>query len=88
MLFSLPLMIALSTPVGGALNFTRLDPVKALYWSAVVNGVLAAPVMAVIMLIAGNSSIMQELKLRGAIRVMGWFATLVMVAASVAFFVL
>ena len=71
-----------------ALNFTKLDPVKALYWSAVVNGVLAAPVMAVIMLIASNRSVMQGLTIGGPIKVMGWLATLVMVVASIAFFIL
>ena len=46
--------IAIATMAGVGLNFTRLDPVKALYWSAVVNGVLAAPVMAAVMLVAAN----------------------------------
>ena len=47
-------VIAVSTLAGVGLNFTALDPVRALYWSAVVNGVLAAPVMAAVMLAAGN----------------------------------
>jgi Mn2+/Fe2+ NRAMP family transporter len=80
--------IAVATLVGVALNFMHLDPVKALYWSAVVNGVLAAPVMAVIMLIADNGKIMQGLTLSPAMRLLGWLATLVMVVASVAFFAL
>ena len=55
--------ITVSTLAGVGLNFTTLDPVKALYWSAVVNGVLATPVMAVIVLIAGNGRIMGRLTL-------------------------
>jgi Mn2+/Fe2+ NRAMP family transporter len=55
--------ITVSTLTGVGLNFTTLDPVKALYWSAVVNGVLATPVMAVIVLIAGNGRIMGRLTL-------------------------
>jgi len=80
--------IAVSTLVGVGLNFTSLDPVKALYWSAVVNGVLAAPVMAVIMLIAGNGRVMGRLTLSLPMLIGGWLATLVMSIASIGFFVL
>ena len=79
--------ITVSTLAGAGLNFTALDPVKALYWSAVVNGVLAAPVMAAIMLIAGNGRIMGRLTLSRPMMVGGWLATAVMVAASIGFFV-
>ena len=80
--------IAVSTMAGAALNFTPLDPVKALYWSAVVNGVLAAPVMAVMMLVASNPRIMGRLTLSRTMRLGGWLATLVMAGASIGFFVL
>jgi len=80
--------IAVATMVGVGLNFTSLDPVKALYWSAVVNGILAAPVMAVMMLIAGNGRIMGRLTLPGPMMIMGWLATFVMLAASIGLFVL
>jgi len=80
--------IAVATVAGVALNFTRLDPVRALYWSAVVNGVLAAPVMAVMMLIGGNVRIMGRLTLPPSMRIIGWGATLIMLAASIGFFAL
>ena len=80
--------IAAATMAGVALNLTPLDPVKALYWSAVVNGVLSAPVMAVIMLIASNGRIMGRLTLPRPMLVLGWMATGIMAAASVGFFVL
>ena len=80
--------IAVSTVAGIGLNFTTLDPVKALYWSAVVNGVLSAPVMAVMMLIASNGRIMGRLTLSRPMLAFGWLATLVMAAASIGFFVL
>ena len=80
--------IAVSTMAGVGLNFTRLDPVKALYWSAVVNGVLAAPVMTVIMLIASNGRIMGRLALSLPMLIGGWLATAVMLVASIAFFIL
>ena len=80
--------IAVSTLTGVGLHFTALDPVKALYWSAVVNGVLAAPVMAVVMLVASNDSIMGNLALPRRMQVAGWAATLIMLAASIGLFVL
>ena len=80
--------IAVATLGGVALNFTSIDPVKALYWSAVVNGVLAAPVMAVMMVIAMNRRIMGQLTLPRPMLVVGWLATIVMALASVGFFVI
>lgn len=80
--------IAVSTLVGVALNFTSLDPVKALYWSAVVNGIVAAPVMVAIMLIAGNARIMGRLTVPAYLRIAGWGATAIMLFASIGFFVL
>ncbi len=80
--------IAVATMAGAGLNFTGLDPVRALYWSAVVNGVIAAPVMAAVMLVAGNGRIMGRLAVSRPIAVGGWLATAVMAAASIGFFVL
>lgn len=53
--------IAVATMLGAALNFVGLDPVRALYWAAVVNGLLAAPLMAVMMLIVRNPRVMGRL---------------------------
>jgi NRAMP (natural resistance-associated macrophage protein)-like metal ion transporter len=80
--------IAVATLGGVALNFTSLDPVKALYWSAVVNGLLAAPLMAVMMVIAMNPRIMGRLTLPRPMLVVGWLATSVMALATVGFFML
>lgn len=80
--------IAVATVGGIALNFTSLDPVKALYWSAVVNGLLAAPLMAVMMVIAMNPRIMGRLTLPRPMFIIGWFATIAMALASVTFFLL
>lgn len=81
-------IIAAATLGGAALNFTSLDPVKALYWSAVVNGVLAAPLMAVMMVIAMNPRVMGRLTLPRPMLVIGWLATAVMAAASIGLLVL
>jgi NRAMP (natural resistance-associated macrophage protein)-like metal ion transporter len=78
--------IAVATLGGVALNFTPIDPVKALYWSAVVNGVLAAPLMAVMMVIAMNRRIMGRLILPRPMLVVGWLATIVMALATIGFF--
>ena len=80
--------IALSTIGGVALNFTSIDPIKALYWSAVVNGVLAAPLMAVMMIITMNGRIMGRLTLPWPMLITGWLATAVMLLASIGFFIL
>ena len=78
--------IAIATLGGVALNFTSIDPIKALYWSAVVNGVLAAPLMAVMMVMAMNPHIMGRLTLPRPMLFIGWIATLVMALATIGFF--
>nr|WP_316653073.1 divalent metal cation transporter [uncultured Gellertiella sp.] len=79
-------VIALATFGGVFLNFTPVDPVKALYWSAVINGVLAAPLMVVMMLVATNRRVMGRLTLSRPLLLAGWLATAVMAAATLAFF--
>ena len=80
--------IAATTLGGVALNFTGLDPIRALYWSAVVNGILAAPLMAIMIMIAMNPRIMGRLTLPPWMAVVGGLATVVMAVASIAFLVL
>ena len=78
--------IAVTTLAGAALDRVGVDPVKALYWAAVVNGVLAAPLMVVMMLIVRNPKAMGKLTLARRATVLGWGATLVMAAATAIFF--
>jgi len=80
--------IGVATMLGAALNFVGLDPVRALYWAAVVNGVLAAPLMAVMMLVVRNPRVMGRLTVSRAMSCWGWAATAVMASASLAFFIL
>jgi NRAMP (natural resistance-associated macrophage protein)-like metal ion transporter len=80
--------IAATTLGGVVLNFTGLDPIRALYWSAVVNGILAAPLMAIMIMIAMNPRIMGRLTLPPWMAVIGGLATVVMAVASIAFLVL
>ena len=79
--------IALATLGGVTLNFTSVDPIKALFWAAVVNGVLATPLMIVMMLIATNGRIMGRLTLPTPLLITGWIATAVMALVSVALLV-
>ena len=51
-------VLALSAAIGIALNFTAINPISALYWSAVINGVVAVPIMAGLMLLAGKKEVM------------------------------
>ena len=81
-------VIAASTLAGVVLNFTAIDPVKALYWSAVLNGLLSAPLLAVIMLLAANPRAMGRLTLSRPMRLAGWLATLAMTLAAAGFFLL
>ena len=71
-------VIVLATAGGIALNFIGIDPMKALYWAAVVNGLLAPPLMVVTMLIATNPKVMGKLVLAPRLRAFGWLATAVM----------
>ena len=79
-------MLAVMMLVGALLNFTPIDPIKALFWSAVINGVVAAPVMVMMMLMATNRKVMGRFVLPMPLRVVGWAATAVMAAAAVGMF--
>jgi NRAMP (natural resistance-associated macrophage protein)-like metal ion transporter len=77
-------VIAISTLIGIMLNFTTIDPIKALYWSAVINGVISVPIMIVMMLMAARLDIMGRFVIRSSLKVMGWLATLIMAVAVAA----
>jgi len=79
-------VLAVSTLIGLGLNFTSIDPIKALFWTAVINGVLAVPVMIVMMLMATNSDVMGQFTIPRRLKIMGWLATAVMLAAAVGLF--
>jgi len=78
-------VIAVATVLGLLLNFAGLDPIRALYWSAIVNGVAAAPLMALLMVMSVNRNIVREFKVPLYLQIVGWIATAVMLVASIAF---
>jgi Mn2+/Fe2+ NRAMP family transporter len=79
--------ITLATGIGLVLNFIGIDAIKALFWAAVLNGLTAAPLMAVIVLMASNPAVMGKFVLPFYLRVMGWLATAVMLCVSIGVFV-
>jgi Mn2+/Fe2+ NRAMP family transporter len=80
-------IIAIATAGGVALNFTHLDPMRALVWSAEINGVIAVPIMAIMMLLASREDIMGRFVIRPRLRGLGWSATAVMAVTVVAMIV-
>lgn len=80
--------IALATLLGMALNFLEVNPIKALFWTAVINGLLAPPVMALLMIMSARPEIMGPFAIRGPLQAVGWVATAAMVAAACLFFAL
>ena len=77
-------VIAGSTLVGVLINFVGINPIKALFFAAVINGFLAPPLLIVIMLIANNRKVMKGRVNGRWANILGWTTTLVMFAAAVA----
>ena len=75
--------LAIATMLGIALNFSRINPIKALYWSAVINGVVAVPIMVAMMHMTGNPKIMGMFHIHDGLKLMGWITTAVMAAAAI-----
>ncbi len=74
--------LSLATLIGVALNFSPINPIRALYWSAVINGVVAVPVMIIMMHMTRNPKVMGKFRVADGLRVTGWLATIVMFLAS------
>jgi Mn2+/Fe2+ NRAMP family transporter len=75
--------ICVATIAGAAINFIPVDPIKALFWSAVINGVTAVPIMAMVMIVASRQQVMGKFTLSWGLGFLGWVATLVMAVAAV-----
>jgi NRAMP (natural resistance-associated macrophage protein)-like metal ion transporter len=71
-------ILIVATLLGVALNFTSIDPIKALFWSAVINGIIAVPIMAVMMGLAVKPAVMGKFVIPRWLRFLGWLATTVM----------
>jgi NRAMP (natural resistance-associated macrophage protein)-like metal ion transporter len=80
-------IIAVATLAGVAISLSPINPIKALYWSAVINGVISVPIMAVMMLMAARTDVMGRFVVTRRLKWLGWLATGVMTVAVVAMFV-
>ena len=78
------IVIALSTFVGMLINFANINAITVLFWTAVLNGFLAPPLLVLIMIISNNRNIMGNRVNGRVVNVLGWTATLVMFAAVIA----
>lgn len=81
-------VISLATLLGIAIDWSDLDPIKALFWSAVINGVVAVPIMVAMMLVVSRRRAMGKFAASGKLLFFGWAATAVMAAAAIAMIVL
>jgi NRAMP (natural resistance-associated macrophage protein)-like metal ion transporter len=75
-------VLVVATLIGLSINFSKLDPIKALVWAAIINGVTAAPVMCFIMLLASRRKVMGKLTLPFYLKLLGWLATAIMALAA------
>ncbi len=73
--------IAVSTLIGIAINFVGIDPIKALFWAAVLNGVVSVPLMIVMMIMGMNPAVMGRFVLPRPLWAMGWLCTATMAVA-------
>jgi Mn2+/Fe2+ NRAMP family transporter len=80
-------VIAVSVLAGMVIQYSPIGPMKALFWSAVINGVVAVPLMVVIILLVSKKSVMGAFTASRSIIIIGWIATLVMGAAAVRMFI-
>jgi len=77
-------VLTLSAAIGIALNFNSINPISALYWSAVINGVLAVPVMVLLMIMARRKDVMGHFVVGGPLHWLGWLSTAAMLLSVLA----
>jgi Mn2+/Fe2+ NRAMP family transporter len=77
-------VIGAAMVLGLGIDYSGLDPIKALYWSAVLNGVIAVPMMAAMMVVAGHRGKMGAFRIGPVLGALGWISTAVMAAATIA----
>jgi Mn2+/Fe2+ NRAMP family transporter len=73
----------LATVIGAVLNFTPINPIKALVWTAVINGIIAVPVMGIMMYFATRRDVLGQFVVTGVLKSLGWLTTVVIAVAVV-----
>ena len=71
-------IVSAATLAGAGLTLTKIDPIAMLFWTAVINGVVAVPIMAVMMIVIAPKDGKRALNLPAWLRVLGWLATILM----------
>ena len=79
-------VIVISTFVGLLINYIGISPIRALFWTAVINGLLAPPLLVLIMLVSNNKKVMGERVNGVGLNILGWAAAAVMFAAAIGLF--
>ena len=77
--------ITVATVLGALANVVGINPIQALVWAAVINGIVATPVMVIVMLLGARRDVMGQFRISLRLKVAGWVATVVMAAASLGF---
>lgn len=80
-------VLAASTLLGLSLNFTPVNPIRALYWAAIINGITAVPVMVMMMLISSNKKALGQFTISAGLQTMGWISTIIMLLAAIGLFI-
>jgi Mn2+/Fe2+ NRAMP family transporter len=80
-------IIAVSVLAGLVIQYSPISPMKALFWSAVINGVVAVPLMIVIILLVSKKAVMGDYTASRSLKILGWIATTVMGLAAVRMFI-
>ncbi|MGE5411392.1 MAG: NRAMP family divalent metal transporter, partial [Clostridiales bacterium] len=75
-------IITAATLLGLVLDFSPINPIKALYWAAIINGIAAVPIMIIMMLMSSNKKVMGEFTISRSLKLMGWISTIVMFLAA------
>ncbi len=79
-------IIGAATVIGFGLGFTGIDALHMLVWSAVLNGIVAVPIMTMMMVIVSNSKLMGRFKAKSWLVALGWVGTAIMAVAVLAMF--
>jgi Mn2+/Fe2+ NRAMP family transporter len=76
-------VIIIATLIGVGLDFSGIDPIKALIWSAVINGIVAVPLMIAVMHMSSMPKIMGDFTIKGKTKLLGWLATALMTLTAI-----
>ena len=81
-------VLTVATVLGVLIDLSGIDSMKALVWAAILNGVIAVPIMTIMMLLSGKPEVMGPFIVKRRLKFLGWLAVAVMAAAVIAMFVL